>query len=180
MYALATRWFKGRRLLARHGADSFSAMSWESPTAAPPDQAAGSRRGHTPSGWWSRVGAVIVDALVLIVVWVPIAILLPSDGGDLSGGGVAVVAALYVLAFLYAPLMLAFNNGQTVGKAALSIRVIKYDDGAPIGLGRALLREIPVKAILGIIPLIDVLWPLWQKENRALHDLVVDTWVVKT
>jgi len=24
-----------------------------------------------------------------------------------------------------------------------------------------------------------VLWPLWDEENRALHDLIVDTRVVK-
>jgi hypothetical protein len=48
-----------------------------------------------------------------------------------------------------------------------------------------MLREVAVKWLLfnavggsvtfGIAPLIDVLWPLWDEENRALHDLLVDT-----
>ena len=31
----------------------------------------------------------------------------------------------------------------------------------------------------GIANLVDVLWPLWDEENRALHDFVVNTRVVK-
>jgi uncharacterized RDD family membrane protein YckC len=155
-------------------------MSWEAPTAAPPDPPASSARRGEPSGWWRRVGASVVDALVLSVVWIPLFLLGADEGARLSGAATAAIGLLYAVALLYAPLMLAYNNGQTIGKNALSIRVVKYDDGAPIGIGRAVLRELPVKAILSIIPLIDVLWPLWQKENRALHDLVVDTWVIKT
>jgi uncharacterized RDD family membrane protein YckC len=30
----------------------------------------------------------------------------------------------------------------------------------------------------GILWLIDVLWPLWQAENKALHDLIAGTRVV--
>jgi hypothetical protein len=47
-----------------------------------------------------------------------------------------------------------------------------------------MLREVVVKALLfgllggitgGIVHLLDVLWPLWDEENRALHDFVVNT-----
>jgi uncharacterized RDD family membrane protein YckC len=30
-----------------------------------------------------------------------------------------------------------------------------------------------------ILGLMDVLWPLWDEENRALHDFFVDTRVVR-
>jgi uncharacterized RDD family membrane protein YckC len=83
--------------------------------------------------------------------------------------------------FLYAPLMLAFGGGQTLGKRAVGIRV-ELADGRPIGLGRALARELLVKALLfGVIPFvgfIDVLWPLWDGDNRALHDIVCGSRVV--
>ena len=32
----------------------------------------------------------------------------------------------------------------------------------------------------GLANLADVLWPLWDEENRALHDFVVDTRTIKT
>jgi uncharacterized RDD family membrane protein YckC len=51
----------------------------------------------------------------------------------------------------------------------------------------AMLREVVIKALLfgfvssftfGIASLLDVLWPLWDEENRALHDLIVNTRVI--
>jgi uncharacterized RDD family membrane protein YckC len=53
----------------------------------------------------------------------------------------------------------------------------------------AMLREVIVKSLLvgvvssftfGLAWLLDVLWPLWDEENRALHDFVVNTRVIKT
>ena len=54
--------------------------------------------------------------------------------------------------------------------------------------GYAMLREVAVKALLfgilssltaGLASLLDVLWPLWDDENRALHDFIVDSRVVQ-
>ena len=60
--------------------------------------------------------------------------------------------------------------------------------GEPITFGFALLREVLIKSVLfgivgsftaGLASLLDVLWPLWDEENRALHDFIVSTRVVK-
>ena len=78
-------------------------------------------------------------------------------------------------------------NGQTWGKQALGIRVIR-DSGEPMNFGMAALREIVVKgfgvgiasSIIPFIPwFLDFFWPLWDDENRALHDMVVSTHVVQ-
>ena len=54
--------------------------------------------------------------------------------------------------------------------------------------GYAMLREVAVKALLfgilssltaGLASLLDVLWPLWDDENRALHDFIVNSRVVQ-
>ena len=69
----------------------------------------------------------------------------------------------------------------------IGIRVVR-DNGQRVSFGLAALREIVVKGLLvsivsSIIPLIpwllDYLWPLWDDENRALHDMVVSTHVVR-
>jgi uncharacterized RDD family membrane protein YckC len=97
--------------------------------------------------------------------------------------------AYLVAAFLYAPLLMAREgegNGQTWGKQALGIRVIR-DNGERMSFGWAALREIAVKgfavgvtsSIIPIIPwFLDFFWPLWDDENRALHDMIVSTHVV--
>jgi uncharacterized RDD family membrane protein YckC len=66
---------------------------------------------------------------------------------------------------------------------AVGIRVVRAK-GQPITFGFAVVREIVVKGLLvgiagnvtfGLAALVDVLWPLWDEQNRALHDMVVDT-----
>ena len=154
---------------------------------------------HVLAGWWSRVFAQIIDgvivgagALVLLV-----AITAPFSIGFFASDTVGVVS-LFVGAFigvlcvafvalLYAPAMMARTNGKTVGRIVLGIRVVRAN-GQPIDFGYAMLREVVVKALLGGICamltgglswIVDNLWPLWDEENRALHDFVVNTRVIK-
>jgi uncharacterized RDD family membrane protein YckC len=64
------------------------------------------------------------------------------------------------------------------------IRVIRAS-GEPMDFPFAFLREVLVKWLLfnaiagsitfGLAWLVDCLWPLWDEENRALHDYVVNT-----
>jgi uncharacterized RDD family membrane protein YckC len=136
------------------------------------------------ASWGSRVLALILDSLIVSVIPVIVAIaLVAADRSDLanltaSGLGI-VVGAVY-----YAGLMSRSgpNNGQTIGKAALNIRVVR-ENGELITPGFALLREILIKSILlGICPIVlilDWLWPLWDDRNQALHDKIVGTFVIK-
>jgi uncharacterized RDD family membrane protein YckC len=139
------------------------------------------------------VGATLIDFVILLVpvillTVIVIGIAAGSDAGAAITGLLGFLAYL-VVAFLYAPLLMARDgarNGQTWGKQAVGVRVIR-NTGEPISFGFAALREIAVKGLLvgiasSIIPLIpwllDVCWPLWDDENRALHDMVVSTHVV--
>jgi len=89
-----------------------------------------------------------------------------------------------VVAFIYAPLLMARTNGQTLGRMATGIRVVRTS-GERMTFGWAMLREVVIKAFLfnvllgsvsfGLAGILDVLWPLWDEENRALHDFLVQT-----
>ncbi len=148
------------------------------------------------SGWWRRAIAQIVDGLIISAGAVLLVLLCVALGAsvDTDGGVVAfiVFALLAVLAFtvvalLYAPLMMARTNGRTIGRQLTGIRVIRAD-GGPITFAFAMLREVAVKALLvgvassltfGLAWLLDVLWPLWDEEKRALHDFVVNTRTIR-
>ena len=93
------------------------------------------------------------------------------------------IVCVAVVALLYAPALMARTNGKTLGRMVTDIRVVRAD-GRPITFGFAMIREVAVKTLLvgvassvtgGIAYLVDVLWPLWDEENRALHDFVVNT-----
>jgi uncharacterized RDD family membrane protein YckC len=151
------------------------------------------------ASWWSRVGATLIDG---IIVGVGALVILALFGSVFSvgffasdqAGVVSLIVglmlsfvAIAIVALLYAPLMMARTNGKTLGRMALGIRVVRAK-GQPMTFGWAMLREVGVKALLfgvagsltfGLANLADVLWPLWDEENRALHDFLVDTRVVR-
>jgi uncharacterized RDD family membrane protein YckC len=146
--------------------------------------------------WWPRVGATLIDSLIIGVGGILLLVLVGavfSAGffASETAGIVSVVvglmlafAAFAVIALLYAPWMMARTNGKTLGRMATGIRVVRAN-GRPMTFGLAMLREVAVKWLLfgvlggsvsfGIAYLLDVLWPLWDEENRALHDFFVDT-----
>lgn len=57
-----------------------------------------------------------------------------------------------------------------------------------MSFGRAALREIVMKGVVfgfggaftaGLAGVLDLLWPLWDPERRALHDMLAATRVVR-
>jgi uncharacterized RDD family membrane protein YckC len=150
--------------------------------------------GRPLASWGSRVAATLLDWLILLVpvivlTVIVVAVAAGSDTGAWVTGVFGFLAYLVAL-LLYAPLLMAregAHNGQTWGKQALGITVVR-DNGESVGFGFAALREIVVKGLLltvasSIIPFIpwflDNFWPLWDDQNRALHDMIVSTHVVQ-
>lgn len=152
------------------------------------------------SGWWRRVWAQVIDGIVIGLIALIFFLIIGAivGGGFLVGDTTGYVAAvlgflawgicILVAALLYAPLMMAKTNGKTLGRMALGIRVVRAN-GQAITFGYATLREVVVKWLLfnvvggsltfGLAPLIDDLWPLWDEEHRALHDMIVDSRVIR-
>jgi uncharacterized RDD family membrane protein YckC len=163
---------------------------WEQPIA----QQGPGWHGRPLASWGSRLAAYLIDGLILLVpvVGLTVVIVAVATGSGTAAWVTAILGflAYLVVAFLYAPLLMAregSRNGQTWGKQALGIRVIR-DSGDQMNFGAAAVREIVVKGLgvgiaSSIIPFIpwflDFFWPLWDDENRALHDMVVSTHVVE-
>jgi len=146
--------------------------------------------------WGRRAGAQVIDGIIItllaLAVIIPFGIGIAGAGGSGSDGGVvALIGALIVTllvvalaALIYAPLMLTKTNGRTVGRMATGIRVVRTN-GQAMDFSTAMLREVVFKFVLinaiaggftlGLAALLDVLWPLWDEENRALHDFPVNT-----
>jgi len=172
---------------------------WDQP--AVPGPAPAPQRGAL-AGWGSRAGAALIDGLILgvpaailFLVIVGSAIGLSGDNDDVAVGAAIgafllwfVLVALVALA--YAPVLMmrqGEHNGQSWGKQVLGIRVGR-DNGQPFDFWSAALREIVLKTLalgvasffIPVIPyLLDYLWPLWDDQNRALHDMAASTHVYR-
>jgi uncharacterized RDD family membrane protein YckC len=141
--------------------------------------------------WWSRAGAVLLDGLFAVLPLIVGIVFAATDSRGLQVIGVILMLAGLAWAyFVYYPVFMGRpgeRNGQSIGKQIVGIRVIR-DGGEPMNYGWALLRQFVVIVLLfGVlgsiffsIPiLLDYLWPLWEESNRALHDMIVSTHVVR-
>jgi uncharacterized RDD family membrane protein YckC len=151
------------------------------------------------AAWWRRAVALLIDGCVLTVIALLLLLPFATLGFELSANPdedfstliLSLLAGLLVVlitSLLYAPLLMARTNGQTLGKIVTRCRVVRTD-GQPIDFGFAALREVVVKnlgvglaasATFGLGYLVDGLWPLWDAEKRALHDIIVNTRVVRS
>ncbi len=170
---------------------------WQQPLTSP-----GAVTSAPLASWGARLGAYLIDGLVLLVpgtilfvALVAGAVGLTGDDEDVAAG--AALGAIFlwfllmaVVYMLYAPLLMARQgpkNGQTWGKQLLNVRVVRTN-GERVTFGAAAVREVLLKFLAvgiasSIIPLIPIIlnffWPLWDDENRALHDMAASTRVVK-
>ena len=151
--------------------------------------------GAEPAEWWRRAVATLIDAVVVglvaaVVLAVALAPLNVDDTGGVVGAilvGLVAILGISIGALLYAPLLMARTNGKTLGRMATGIRVVRAD-GRRVDFVWAAYREVLVKTIAlgvagaitgGIAYLVDVLWPFFDGRKRALHDIVVDSRVVR-
>lgn len=146
------------------------------------------------SGWWRRVGASVVDSLLLfipITIFVEAAGLGPDAAPDdysLSANLDLVGMTLYLVASsVYFMWTMSAWNGQTVGKRVTGIRVVR-EDGTPVTAAFAFNRQTLVIGILFgwlailllyIPTFLNYLWPLWDDKHQALHDKIVKSRVVR-
>ena len=133
---------------------------------------------HDYAGWWSRVGAYLIDVVILVVGLFVVAIV----GAALGHGVEIALVVLWLAAMLlgYWAYFEGSESGQTLGKRAVGIQV-RDDSGGRASYGQAFGRNL-VGRVIGALPfvgLIDVLWPLWDKENQCLHDKAASTIVVR-
>ncbi|MDQ8044700.1 MAG: RDD family protein [Solirubrobacteraceae bacterium] len=103
----------------------------------------------------------------------------------LVAGIVASVVYWGVLA-VYTGFFMSRTNGQTPGRRAAGIRVMR-EDGAPITFGWAvyrtvLLREVAFSVVslftFGLATVAQYGWSLWDHERRSLHDMIARSRVV--
>jgi uncharacterized RDD family membrane protein YckC len=140
------------------------------------------------AGRWSRLLAAIIDGIIAgVISWL---ISIPLVGGSamfdsgtahmghrLGANGISAVVAILYFTFQHG------KWGQSVGKRALGIRVVRSTDGGPISYGTAAWRVVFTYLIslvtCGLGGLLDALWILWDGRKQALHDKVAKTYVVK-
>jgi uncharacterized RDD family membrane protein YckC len=137
-----------------------------------------------------RLGAAILDGLVFgVMVYLPliagafaVGLGQAQDGGDGSAalGAGLTLAAVGFVAWVWITVKFLRANGQSIGKKACGIKMVRRD-GSPVSASRVIWLRNVVNTIIGIIPLygfIDVLF-IFGEARRCVHDHLADTIVIK-
>nr|WP_134684372.1 RDD family protein [Brevibacillus migulae] len=118
------------------------------------------------AGFWIRVGAYLIDAVLIYVLTLILTLVHES-----------LVWIAYIASILYFPLMESSSYQGSLGKKWLGLRVVD-EQGERIGLGRAFGRFFS-KILSGIILYIGYIMVAFTENKQGLHDKIVGTYVVK-
>ncbi|GGS13052.1 RDD family protein [Streptomyces parvus] len=127
--------------------------------------------------WGLRAGGLIIDGLV---IGLPYGILVGIGGamGDAAGGFIALLGVLLMIGLAIWQLYQEGTTGQTIGKKAVGIRLLREADGRPLGFGMAFVRRL-AHFLDSLACYIGWLWPLWDEKKQTFADKVCSSVVVK-
>ena len=120
----------------------------------------------------ARLGAAIVDGIVLVVPVAVFAVVTPllvhGPGGETVASVFILLSLLIVLIF---QMVLLTKDGQTLGKKALGIRIVKMNTGENGGFVPNVLLRLIANGMIPIIPfygLVDILF-IFRSDRRCIH-----------
>jgi uncharacterized RDD family membrane protein YckC/type II secretory pathway pseudopilin PulG len=138
------------------------------PAPLSPSAASAAAAPDRSAGFWLRAGAYMIDGILIAIVGGVFFLILPP--------AVSVVARI-VISAAYFTLMTVNARGQTVGKMAAGVAVVR-DDGSPITYGRAFARWLGYLAS-GLTLCLGFVCAAFTDRKRALHDYIAGTRVVR-
>ena len=136
--------------------------------------------------WGLRVGATIVDGLVLLVPEFLILLAIGLRRTFTTTNPLYFNLAVLAVGGLYSVYFLSRPRGQTIGNRAAKTRVVSASSGDSLTFKTSIIRWLVIGAFsfsylfyVGVLlaPL-DYLWPLWDPRRQTLHDKIAGTIVV--
>jgi uncharacterized RDD family membrane protein YckC len=144
----------------------------------------GTFMGRQLANWLQRVGAYLIDyligALPVIVVLIFAGTLTSTNNGaavEASGGLVFVGYLATFIIWVYNRSILQGRTGQSWGKKALNLRLVRMADGQPLGGLMCFVRDI-VHVVDALPCMIGYLFPLWDARRQTFSDKIMNTVVL--
>ena len=131
-------------------------------------------------GFWPRVGAAIIDTILLCLITFPLLTLIYGQAywtSDKFVQGPADLMISWILpAIVFIWLWVA--TGQTPGKMAIGARVVDANSGQNITVGKAIIRYLSY-FISAIGLLIGYIWVGLDPKKQGWHDHIAGTVVIR-
>lgn len=134
------------------------------------------------AGFWVRLGASIVDGVILYAICGLFLALLFGINGDFLSILYALAAAPVFWAMAWLLQAVYFTGfwvwrGQTPGKMLMGVKVIRTDS-APVDWQHALMRYLGY-IVSTVMLFLGFIWIAFDGRKQGVHDKLADTYVVK-
>ena len=142
-----------------------------------------------PGEYGKRVVAYLLDFLYVILppvfaIAIGVTLLISSSLQPLGPLLLVLSVGWLLFAGLWNDVAKQGTTGQTVGKAKMSLALVKATTGENVGVGRAFLRLTLIwffnSITLGVFLFVDLLAPLFNQQKQRLVDMMLNTMVVDT
>jgi uncharacterized RDD family membrane protein YckC len=151
---------------------------------------------RTYAGFWVRVLARVIDSFIIGIPLTIILFVLLAIGGGLAAttsnadanaqnAAAGVFSGLFILFYLIAIVAsIAYwvyfwgTTGQTFGMKMLKLQVVDANTGAPIGIGRALVRWL-MTIVNSWACYIGWIWVAFDARKQGWHDKVANSVVLQ-
>ena len=153
----------------------------------------------TLGGKVERLAAYIIDSLIAFLSMIPLGSQFFTAVNDFSAGSIDSINSLtientnnftlgiflIILQFIIQGYLIT-TRGQSIGKIAMSLRIVNSIDGTNPGFIKAFLVRFILTQIITSIPYIGVIYffadPLFifRSDRRCIHDLMANTIVVES
>jgi len=158
-------------------------LAFEAPPASAPTvaEAAAAAMDSADAGLGSRLGALLIDALLLAAIDVAVVYFTLQICG-IGLDELALLPRAPLVAFILLQnggYLVGFTaGGQTLGKMAMGIRVVSTGADEGVHTGRAIVRELS-RCLLALPAGIGLLPAVFSHDHRGLHDRFAGTRVVR-
>lgn len=129
----------------------------------------------------TRFGAIVIDTMLIVPFYIPI---FASSSNLESTDNLGDAYWILFLACFGGAIVFGIWNtivrmgktGQSLGRKFLNIAVLDQE-GNPIGIGRAAMREIIGRWISGVVCYLGYLNAFWDRDNQMWHDKLANCYV---
>jgi|SRR5882672_3000267 len=136
------------------------------------------------AGFWLRLGASVVDIIVLLAIIAPIEIAVYGREYPMlamAGKTLAVDVWTQLVLPLLAMIVLWHYRSATPGLMLMSAKIVDAATLAPATVGKLSVRAVALLVMwLLFIPLIGVIWIAFDKRKQGWHDKLAKTVVIRS
>lgn len=134
-------------------------------------------------GFWPRVGASIVDAIIIIAITFPLLIAIYGWGYFTDEGSTLIAGpADFFISWVFpavAVILFWIYRQATPGKMAVSARVVDAATGDGLTAGQAIGRYLAY--FVSMLPLfLGIIWVAFDPKKQGWHDKLAGTVVVRS